>query len=162
MLKESLKAIAKCIELHQCVRMALTLRLPEDDEKQLKLLAESVGLMPIDLVRAAVKGLLIAAKSNQGKIELPLHVRTKAEEAAWASICRELTHVANEIPADEYLVGNFFHLVDLMDTYAATAYMPQKVERSEWNDPEIHSDGGFAAYKARQDAPMPRKKKPTK
>ncbi len=152
-----------CIEVHQLTQMALTLRLPEDDEKQLKLLAESVGLMPIDLVRAAVKGLLIAAKSNKGKVELPLHVRTKEEEAAWAQICRELTHVANQIPPDEYLVGSFLHLVDLMDTYAATASMPQKVEKSEWNDADLNCPESFAAYKARQDAPMPRaKKKPTK
>ncbi len=53
---------------------------------QLKSLAESVDLMPIDLVRAAVKAVLKASKSNAGTIELPFHVTTKEEERARTSL----------------------------------------------------------------------------
>jgi hypothetical protein len=94
---------------------------------QLKSLAENMGLMPIDLVRAAVKGLLSASKSNNGKVELPLHVRTKKEEAAWAYVCNAVTAIDCDSDAED-IEKSFLNLVATADSYALAAGLSETVE----------------------------------
>lgn len=81
--------------------MALTLRLPAEDESALHELAASLGLLPIDLVRASVRGLLTAAKAGGGKITLPLHVRTSYEESHWARVAQAMDDAAQEFGKKE-------------------------------------------------------------
>ena len=61
--------------------MALTLRFSEEDEKQLKEISENVGLMQIDIVRAAVRAVLVAAKENGGTLEFPMVIVSKQRAA---------------------------------------------------------------------------------
>jgi hypothetical protein len=104
----------------------MSLRLPEEDMKQLKSLADNANLMPIDLVRAAVKAILKAAEANDGKIELPIHVRTKGEESAWARICNSIEGM-NLFEDDDSLPDGYFNLVAAAAIYAEIASMPDKV-----------------------------------
>ena len=54
--------------------MALTLRLPPEDEAALKRLSESYRILQIDLIRMAVGALIESANKNNGRITLPICV----------------------------------------------------------------------------------------
>ena len=74
----------------------LAFRLDTEQKREIEKLSAQFGLLPADIVRAAVQAVLVAVKANGGKIELPLHVRTRAEEDTWKVIARKVLAVSNE------------------------------------------------------------------
>lgn len=64
----------------------LAVRLKAEEKAEIENLAESLGLLPADIIRQSVRAVLDAAKNDAGEIRLPIKVRTFAEDRARAAL----------------------------------------------------------------------------
>jgi hypothetical protein len=152
--------------------MATSIRIPEEDRASLIALGEEIGLLPADIIRAAIKAVLKAAKSNGGKLELPLHVRTKEEEMVWrkalSKIDMMLTDEAIGVPPSyppltviEQYIPN---LLNTLEEYGMASDLPVSGVMLRIEDRRMDGGRGFVIMHELRDTPtpLPRAKKPTK